>query len=132
MKKLKFLLFAIAMLISVFNSLNAQALIVKDFQWYLRTNDGIYPAVDMMAVFTPSGNILHKQIFIIDKDDSLVPEKGIRKVAFITWVPYHGSLWTMIDAEGIVHPDGKCFLVFHTNGAGAETPPNKWSPEQEN
>ena len=108
-----------------FNTINAQALVTKDFTWYLQTDDGIYPAVETMGVFTPSGNILHKQIFMIDKEDSLVPDKGVNKVAFKTWVYYKGITWIMVDAEGIVYPGGKCTIIFHTNGAGDETPPNK-------
>jgi hypothetical protein len=79
-----------------------------------------------MAVFTPSGNILHKQVFMIDKDDSIVPEKEVTKIPFKTWVYYNEVIWIMIDAEGIVYPNGKAFIVFHTNGAGNETPPNKY------
>ena len=105
--------------------LNAQALVQKDFNWWLETNDGLYPAVDMMAVFTPSGNILHKQIFMVDEDDSIVPEKGVNKVSFITWVTIDGVKWEMVDAEGIVYPNGKVFIVFHSNGAGTITPRRK-------
>lgn len=101
-----------------FNIIQAQSLVVKDFAVYLMTQDGIYPAVDMMGVFTPSGNILHKQIFMIDKDDSLVPKKGMNKVFFETMVLYAGKRWLMY-AEGKVFPNGKCLIVFHTNGAGS-------------
>jgi len=31
-----------------FNTINAQALVTKDFTWYLQTDDGIYPAVETM------------------------------------------------------------------------------------
>ena len=106
-----------------FNTIQAQSIVVKDFTWNLKTQDGIYPAVDMMGVFTPSDNILHKQIFMIDKDDSLVPKKGMNKVFFETRVFYAGKIWFMY-AEGKVFSNGKCFIVFHTNGAGSGALPN--------
>ena len=86
MKSLRISAILIIMIGFGFNTINAQALVEKDFTWYLQTDDGIYPAVETMGVFTPSGNILHKQIFMIDKEDSLVPDKGVNKVAFKTWV----------------------------------------------
>ena len=99
---------------------------LNDFAWLLRTSDGIYPAVDMKAVFTPSGNILHKQTFMINMEDSLVPEKGTNKVTFKTWVRSRGKIHEMIQVNGKVYPDGKVFIVFHTNGAGANFPSNKF------
>ena len=116
--------FAVLMLLAAvgITSMNAQALVKTDFGWTLRTYDGIYPAVSTMAVFTPSGNILHKQEFIIDLDDSIVPEKGVNKVAFITRVLYNGVIHEMYSAEGKVYPDGKVYIVFHENGSGTDTP----------
>ena len=109
----------------LFHSISdAQALVQKDFYWLLKTNDGVYPAVETMAVFTPSGNILHKQIFMIDTEDPIVPEKGTSKISFITWVTYDGTRWEMVDVEGIVYPNGKVFIIFHSNGAGTTTPGN--------
>ena len=107
------------------SAINAQALVLKDFAWFLKTDDGTYPAVETMGVFTPSGNILHKQIFQIDEEDSIVPEKGINKVSFITWVTVDGVVWEMIDVAGIVYPNGKVTIVFHSNGAGTTTPRKK-------
>lgn len=101
---------------------SAQALVQKDFYWLLRTNDGVYPAVETMAVFTPSGNILHKQIFQVDTEDPIVPERGTNKISFITWVTYDGTRWEMVDVEGIVFPNGKVIIIFHSNGAGTTTP----------
>lgn len=125
MKTLRFLILLIVL--AGYGSLtgSAQALVQKDFNWYLRTDEGLYPAVETMAVFTPSGNILHIQIFMIDPDESIVPEKGVNKISFITWVPYDGIIQTMVDAEGIVYPDGKCRIIFHLNGAGSQVPPKK-------
>ncbi|MCF8226312.1 MAG: hypothetical protein K9J30_10585 [Bacteroidales bacterium] len=108
-----------------FSSLNGQALVEKNQRWYLLTNDGLYPSVEMMGVFTPSGNVLHKQLFMISTDDSLVPEKGVNKVAFRTHFWYMGVYYEMVSVEGKVYPDGKVFIVFHTNGAGTTTPKNK-------
>ena len=125
MKTRRFITLLILGLILSVTAINAQALVLKDFTWFLKTDDGIYPAAETMGVFTPSGNILHKQIFIIDEDDSLVPEKGINKVSFITWVTVDGVVWEMIDVDGMVFPNGKVMIVFHSNGAGTTPPPKK-------
>lgn len=123
-RTIKFIAILLITFASGFNAIHAQALVIKDFNWYLKTQDGIYPAIDMMGVFTPSDNILHKQVFMINKEDSLVPEKGMNKVSFKTRVSYQGKIWLMY-AEGKVFPNGKCFIIFHTNGAGSAPPSNK-------
>lgn len=107
------------------SALNGQALVLNDFSWKLRTHDGIYPAVDMMAVFTPSGNILHKQTFLIDLEDSIIPEKGVNKISFTTKVRYQGEIYEMLSVNGKVYPDGKVYIIFHTNGSGSVTPSKK-------
>ncbi len=47
----------------------------------------------------------------------------MNRVFFKTWVVYGGKIWIMY-ANGKVFPDGKCFIVFHINGAGSEPPSN--------
>lgn len=125
MKSLRILAILLIMIGFGFSTAHSQALVLKDFNWFLKTSDGIYPAVDMMGVFTPSGNILHKQTFMINHEDSLVPEKGMNKVAFKTWVRFNGVVHEMISVDGKVYPDGKVFIIFHSNGAGEITPSNK-------
>lgn len=125
MKVIRFTVFLLILTGIVPNLLHSQAIIQKDFAWYLQTKDGIYPATETMAVFTPSGNILHKQSFMLPAHDSLVPERGVNKVSFRTRVLYNGTLWEMVNVEGHVYPDGKCSVTFHLNGAGFEVPAKK-------
>lgn len=126
MKNVRVILILVMLFMFASNKSEGQALVQKDFNWLLITpGPRYYSPVDMMAVFTPSGNILHKQEFLLDPDDSLVPEKGVKKVKFKTMFWHNGTYYVLYDAEGLVYADGRCNIIFHLNGAGDSTPLNK-------
>ncbi len=106
--------------------LQAQAVIFKDRQWTLDTGYGIYKSEDNRGTFTPSINVVHQQGFIIDLDDPLVPEKGVKKQDFVTRFFVTGPdgklYYCTFKAEGHVYSDGRVWIVFHYNGEDKNKP----------
>ncbi|MGE5458610.1 MAG: hypothetical protein ACM3RX_09685 [Methanococcaceae archaeon] len=106
-------------------SAKSQALVVKDFGSVLMTDDGCYPSVENMKVVTPGGNILYRHVFQIPQEDSLIPEKGVKKEECNAFLCINGSQVELIDQEALFFSDGKVIVIFHSNGAGDATPVSK-------
>ena len=97
------------------NTANSQAVVIKngDVQ-ILYTDDGVYESVSAQMVVTPEGNLLIKITWILDPEDSWVPEHGVYKRVVHGEIWWDGVLYELAD-EVIVKPDGTLMLVAHGN-----------------
>jgi hypothetical protein len=121
MKKLK-----VAVLMCIFSlfalcTIQAQAEVLKGGTWYW----GAYSTDNSQIVETPSGNLLIKLVWQLNEDDPRVPEKGVNKIS-VNAIYYFDGVWVYPkDMKMIITADGKGVSIYHINGAGSVTPPDK-------
>ena len=121
MKKLKVI--GLMCIISFFAliTIQAQADVFKGMTWYWMG----YSTDNTLVVETPSGNLLIKLVWQLDENDSNVPEKGVNKIEISAMYNFDGNWVYPKDMKMIITADGKGISIFHVNGAGDITPPEK-------
>ena len=122
MKKIK--VAALMCIISLFAvcSIQAQAEVFKGGTWYWGAS---YSTDNSLVVVTSSDNLLIKLVWQLDENDPRVPEKGVNKISVTAVYVLDGQLVYPKDMEMIITADGKGVSIFHINGAGLITPPEK-------
>jgi hypothetical protein len=121
MKKLKVTVLMCIISFFALTTIQAQADVFKGGTWYW----GAYTTDNSLIVETPSGNLLIKLVWQLNEDDLRVPEKGVNKIAVTASYNFDGTWVSPMDMKMIITSDGKGVSIYHINGAGDITPPEK-------